>query len=289
MWSDRVHVGQTAEKRMEKKYLPLRDVQKLEYDILCRTVDFLEQNGLNYILAGGTMLGAVRHNGFIPWDDDIDILVPRDDFEKLRALVRKNPGAVEGISFELPGMEKAFYPFIKAVNRAYVCEDIRIIDDHPVCVWIDIFPLDVWSGGKGQAFRCGLWRRGLSAAVKERFETPKSGWRRAVLYGIWRLSRALGVPFFLRMINWEVSRGRKLPKPAYLGSVAWSLYGMREYIPAECFDETVTVSFEGGDYPAPAGYDAYLRSMYGDYRLDPPPEKQVTHHFFRVWKKENNV
>lgn len=265
----------------------LNQIKQIETEILRRFSTVCSQNGLRFFLSNGTLLGAVKYGGFIPWDDDIDVFMPRADYERLMQVDEIDEGPFRLMSRErVPAWR---LPFAKLCDRRTVKREGSADFGAEYGLEIDIFPLDVWSGGKGQAFRCGLWRRGLSAAVKERFETPKSGWRRAVLYGIWRLSRALGVPFFLRMINREVSRGRKLPKPAYLGSVAWSLYGMREYIPAECFDETVTVSFEGGDYPAPAGYDAYLRSMYGDYRLDPPPEKQVTHHFFRVWKKENNV
>ena len=297
MWSDRVHVGQTAEKRMEKKYLPLRDVQKLEYDILCRTVDFLEQNGLNYILAGGTMLGAVRHNGFIPWDDDIDILVPRDDFEKLRALVRKNPGAVEGISFELPGMEKAFYPFIKAVNRAYVCEDIRIIDDHPVCVWIDIFPLDhfpddprahkAWTG-KLVVLKRVLYSGILTKAYwKERCAGSP---RTRVEYLIGRCLYALlgGYTGVARKMDATAKKmNEKFRDSNHVGDGAWP-EGMKDYFTVEMTFPSVMHVFENREFRIPKNYDLYLKSFYGDY-MTPPPEGKRSGHHIQVYKVEEQA
>ncbi len=71
---------------MANKYLSLEQLQKAEYEILKSTVRFFEENDINYMLAFGTLLGAVRHNGFIPWDDDIDLLVDRKDYEKLKQL-----------------------------------------------------------------------------------------------------------------------------------------------------------------------------------------------------------
>ena len=150
---------------------------------------------------------------------------------------------------------------------------------------MDIFPLDAWSGGKMQAIRCGVWRRGLSAAVKDRFESRKSGVQRGILFGIWKISRFLGFQFFLNRIDLEICLGRKKTFPKYMGSVAWSLYGSKELIPAKVFGKTVMVEFEGDFYTAPDGYDQYLRQLYGRYEDDPPVEMQRTHHQFQVsWR-----
>ena len=106
-----------------------------------------------------------------------------------------------------------------------------------------------------------------------------------MLYIFWLISHLLGSKFFCRRILAEVRRGQAVPAPEYLGCVAWSLYGGKELIPAEVFASSVPLSFEGAEYAAPVGYDTYLRRLYGDYIPDPPPEKQVTHHSFRIWRR----
>lgn len=265
----------------------LNQIKQIETEILRRFATVCEQNGLQFFLSNGTLLGAVKYRGFIPWDDDIDVFMPRADYERLMQIDEIDEGPFRLMSRErVPAWR---LPFAKLCDRRTIKREGSADFGAEYGLEIDIFPLDVWSGEKGQAFRCGLWRRGLSASVKTRFETPKTGWRKAVLFGVWCLSRAVGHRFFLRRIDREIARGKRVSRPAFVGSVAWSLYGMREHIPAECFSGTAAVSFEGADYPAPVGYDVYLQSMYGDYHLDPPPEKQITHHFFRVWKKENYV
>ena len=74
-----------------------------------------------------------------------------------------------------------------------------------------------------------------------------------------------------------------------MGCVAWSLYGRREVIPAEVFASTVPVEFEGDSYPAPVGYDQYLRSLYGEYEADPPEEEQYPHHHMTAWWRDQET
>ena len=105
--------------------LSLREIQLVELDILKRLVQIFEIHNIHYILCGGTMLGAVRHQGFIPWDDDIDILVPRDDYERLKSLARRENEKSQSLRLRLPGDKGNAYPFIKATDINYIVKDTK--------------------------------------------------------------------------------------------------------------------------------------------------------------------
>ena len=281
-------------RHMERKYLPLREVQMVEYGILCRTVDYLEKNGLSYILAGGTMLGAVRHGGFIPWDDDIDILVPRDDFEKLRQLIGKTPDAVDGVAFELPGAEKVFYPFIKAVDPRYVCVDERIINDHPVHVWIDIFPLDHFPDDPAEhrkwVRRMVVLKRVLYSGILTRAywdDRCKGDVKTRLEYIIGRclyalMGRYTGVS--RKMDETAKKMNRTFRNSNHVGDGAWP-EGMKDYFTVEMTEPPVMHAFEDREFRIPANYDMYLKSFYGEY-MTPPPEGQRAGHHIQVYRVE---
>lgn len=261
----------------------LYEIQRLELGILRHLSGICQENGLHFFLSNGTLLGAVKYGAFIPWDDDIDIFMPRADYDRLMSLPGADAGPYRLLSQErTPGWRM---PFAKLCDMSTRKQETSADFGVDIGLDIDIFPLDAWSGGYKQARRCGLWRRGVSAAVETAFVSPRTGWRRAVLYLFWRMSHLLGSDFFCRRIQREVCQGQALAAPAYLGCVVWSLYGSREVIPAEVFSASVSVRFEGNDYDAPAGYDTYLRRLYGNYIPDPPPEEQVSHHDFRVWRR----
>lgn len=259
----------------------LREIQQVELGILRHLDQVCRENGLHFFLSNGTLLGAVKYEGFIPWDDDIDVFMPRYDYDRLMRLSGADSGPYRLLSQERTSGWRL--PFAKLCDLSTCKQETCADFGADIGLDVDIFPLDAWSGGAAQARRCGLWRRGVSASIESRFLSPRTGWRRAALYLFWRLSRLLGCGFFCRRIRREAERGRALAAPAYLGCVVWSLYGGRELIPAEVFGSSVPVRFEGHTYCAPGGYDTYLRRLYGDYAPDPPPDKQVSHHHFRAW------
>ena len=119
----------------EKKQLMLSVMD--EIDAFCR------ENGLTYFLVGGTLLGAVRHKGFIPWDDDMDIGLPRKDYERLIREFRSGSGKVR--VFDFRNKEDYFWPSAKAVAENTVLYEL---DDrkHPIGVFIDVFPFDGFVG-----------------------------------------------------------------------------------------------------------------------------------------------
>ena len=120
------------------KQLNIREIQLEEVEILKEFIKFANENNLKYYLSGGTMIGAVRHQGFIPWDDDIDIAMPRPDYDRLinLAKTKKISEELEIKSLELGNLA---YPFVKIINKNI---DIVSKSAEDKNLWIDIFPID---------------------------------------------------------------------------------------------------------------------------------------------------
>ena len=120
-------------------YLTLDEVKKIELDILIQFDTFCKNEGLYYTLAGGTLLGAIRHKGFIPWDDDIDVMMPREDYNRMLQIVRDKKNGSK-FDFLIPGDPDYFYPFAKFCDNETVAEMDDNYSKHGI--WIDIFPMD---------------------------------------------------------------------------------------------------------------------------------------------------
>ena len=266
-----------------REIVDLREIQKIQIDILRHFDKVCDKYSLNYYLSNGTLLGAVKYKKFIPWDDDIDILMPREDYQKLMSIDEIDTQRYHLMSQEREPDWKV--TFSKLCDMRTLKKESSVDFGMDFGLEIDIFPLDAWSEGKSQAVRCGLLRRGLSASLKTNFCTPKTGYQKLILYLIWKVSRFLGSAFFRKQIMKEIEKGKKIRNPEYMGSIAWSLYGKKELIPAHVFEKKISLEFEGELYPAPEGYDRYLRSLYGDYQKDLPENKQITHHFYKVYMR----
>lgn len=270
-----------------RKIDDVKEIQEILLENLIFLKKICDKHDLKFFLSNGTLLGAVKYGAFIPWDDDADVFMPREDYNKLLELENINDEFHELMAKEKNQIWNM--PYAKLRDKRTLLKETSADFGLENGVAIDIFPLDSWYGNQKQAILqakyCGLLRRFLSAAVEERFISPKKGISRVILYCIWKYSRFRGVKVFYDKIIKETNRGND-KKTLFKGSVAWSLYGKKEVIPADVFDESAEVWFCEERFPIPRGYDVYLRSLYGDYFKDPPKEKQKTHHDITVWWKD---
>ncbi len=258
--------------------LDIAELRRIELDILDHVARFCDERGIKWFLIGGTLIGAIRHKGFIPWDDDIDIGMLRPDYERF---VREFPDRGT-YRLRTPERGSYMYPFTKVVDtRTSVREEE--LTARNLGVWIDVFPFD---GAPSRDYCPSLtktWRR-----IREYIRTrnlPVSGKGR-------RLARKLGIwatlPLRLLPNNRAALRLKRIAMrhsvsdSPYIGILVWG-YGLREIIPRCAFDGIDFVEFEGRKLPAMSGWDLYLSTVYGDYRTPPPPEKRKSSHGFKAW------
>lgn len=262
-----------------KRIETMEEIQAIEYDILVKSTEFFEAHQIQYILAGGSMLGAVRHNGFIPWDDDIDLLMPRDSFEILRMLAEKERYIAPHIHVLLPGDDLYPHPFIK------ICDDrTKLINEDygekfPSEVWIDVFPLDHFPREKWKHQLYMKYNRMLRAALAA--GTLNRGLNHKYLQiPMEILSKMLGgyKKITVMMDKAAARMDKHNQNSGWRGDGPWP-EGLKDCFKEEWLFPVIKHKFEEGEFNIPENYDGYLTHFYGDYMTPPPENKRVRHTF----------
>lgn len=246
--------------------------QKGQLEALLVFAKTCDEFGLRYYLASGTALGAARHGGFIPWDDDVDVVLPRPDYDKLEELIVSGKTRLRAYSF----MDQAdfIYTFMK-VGPA----EVENLHRSPYA--IDVFPLDILPGSRMVRFIQEKLRIFFQQLLNCRYGchvAKVSGWKRC-FYRI--------VGFFFPRDTMRINRMRRrllrTPgafRPDSLVGGRFSMYGEKEFMPFEIFgvDGGVEVEFCGEKFKAAARLEDYLSHFFGDWRALPPLEKRRPHH-----------
>lgn len=266
------------------KELTLQELKEIAFDTLKMFDAFCKKHNIKYFLAYGTLLGAIRYKKFIPWDDDVDVLVPREDYERLLQLFQDSE------QYRLHAYErnnKFHFPFAKLCDMTTRKEDTLYPNKKVALgVEVDIFPLDHFDQNleiakqEARQIRSYMNRLGFTKLRCPQTKNPLSfvAWSAILAY-----DKLLGGEYFVKKIIKECKKEHQ-KNSDYVGAKAWCIYAERGIIPAEAFSQTIEVEFEGEKFPAPAGYDTYLTCLYGDYLPEPPKEKQKTHHFFKAYR-----
>ena len=270
----------------EKRITDLDEIKRREIKILDTFVEFCKKNNLKYYLAYGTLLGAVRHKGFIPWDDDIDVIMPRDDYEKLLALW-DNTQRYRVMECKLD--PNYIYPFAKISDSHTYLQEFDVLEDCKMGLYVDVFPYDCVGQDKKQAKkfikRCAFMEKlriySMLSFDKIKSEDSKKNLGRKVL---WKILRKTG-PARISRYQDKVSRKYFGQKGKWKGLLC-TQYPEREILSAEVYEDSIEIVFEGKKYNAPANYDHMLKKLYGDYMKLPPKEEQVLKHNFKVWEIE---
>lgn len=270
-----------------RHWIRLTDLQKIkniELSILDYIVDLCDKNNLTYYLAYGTLIGAVRHHGFIPWDDDIDIWMPRRDYEKLCNLWPKDGHYRLG---ECERDADYIYPFAKVWDERTRIKERNTLSSYQFGIFIDIFPLDDLPDDP-QRMRKYLKKNEFleKCRVRSMFSRKSSGHKNPLItlcrYLFWYLLRMIGTSRLARILNRRAQKHNG-KKAVWMGSLVNQDLD-NECCPASWFGEGAWVTFEGRTYRAPAQYDKVLTNAYGDYMQLPPKEQQVLKHGFAAWE-----
>ena len=260
--------------------LTLTEMQQVYLELLEEFDDLCSAQGLRYDLAGGSLLGAVRHGGFIPWDDDIDVCMPRPDYERLLALKAQGKLSLAPKRDVISNRDKTL---ARHFGR-YIRQDVGRVsemaeeDDCPY-IGMDIFPVDGLPGNdlafRWQCFELRQLRRFLLTSV-ERKGTSRKGALAGRIKDLYRpLLRWIG-PYRIAARLDRVCSRVPYETAEYVGAVA-GVYGLRERWKKEDLLPQVQLGFAHLQACCYANYDIYLSNLYGDYMRLPPKEQQVPH------------
>ena len=269
-------------KEMQKE-ISREESKRIMLDILKDISRFCDNN-IRYYLAAGTLIGAIRHKGFIPWDDDIDIEIPRPDYNRFIELYSK-----EGkYSVCAPLDKNSIYVYAKVYDNCTIKYELGIdySEKQPLGVDIDIFPIDGQPDEKHYKsfvrqtnMRRIIFRMFYYSIMKSKQEMAfKSKF-------IVAICKFISKNIFCRLYIKSATR-YSFEYSSMAGFITpYEGYDIRHRHRKDVYRDRVKVEFENGEYWAPIGYDEYLRDVYGDYMKLPPVEQQQTHHTNKIYWK----
>lgn len=257
--------------------LTLKELQGVSLDLLVSLHDFCVKNNVNYSIAYGTLIGALRHKGFIPWDDDVDVMMPRPDYERFCKTYKS-----DRYQLIYYGNDKtALAGFARLVD----CQKTDYKTERPWTmqksgVWIDIFPID---GVEKDEREYAKRYKKLALLCKVIYKFRRQNHHISQEDSLWSIVKTLVakviglnglLPYCLLKEMVYLEKKVDYNTANYLGQCSCLDDGPNQF-PAEDFKDYIYLDFEGHQFCAISGYDHHLRQLYGDYMQLPPAEKRV--------------
>lgn len=260
-----------------RKLLTLEENKAILVEILDVIDTFCRCNDIKYTLTGGTLLGAIRHKGFIPWDDDLDLSMPRPDYDRFRQTFR-----AEGFSLaDLSLREDCVESFVKVCKEGTIQVD-KIFGRELWGVNVDVFPLD---GAPCEGFTDYYLAidslRQKAFQICPYYKSVKKGRFALMLKYILKRLRYFYPGSFFSLKKKVVDNQKAIPfeSASIVGPYYW-VEKTRAFLPKSIYEEMATVTFEGKQYLSVKNYDTLLRALFYDYMQLPPVEKRVSHHAY---------
>lgn len=267
-----------------KNMINVTELKKIQLDLLKTFACYCEENNLTYYLAYGTLIGAVRHKGYIPWDDDIDVMMPRNDYEKLISCfnIDNIRSDVAVVSHEID--YDYYLPFAKLINtNTVIKEDINI--DYELGVYIDVFPIENLGNDKRRAakiIRRAFCYNELLTIKYIKYRKERAFYKNALIF----LGKTALKPISKNMIIYKLNKmGTQTNDTRYTKYVGVTTVLDNALMESASFEEITIADFEGLRCCIPAKYNDILEKQYGDYMKLPPIEQQISHHAFTAWYK----
>lgn len=261
-------------------YLSLQETQNILYEMLKIFADFCDSQGLRYYLYGGTLLGAVRHQNFIPWDDDIDVCMPRPDYEKLRQISKKLPG-------EHYEIKQYSQPYIKMVDtRVGFFEHLLREEYHEESLFIDIFPVDgvPHQNANTHFIKIEIDRKKLIYSLVDPEKLKK---KNSPIFFLKKLF--LRAHIFRDSKKYSDRIEKRAKSNCYSACDQVSVYvwgwGAKDVSDKKKFENRVSIRFRDREFWCQGNYEEILRLKYDDYMQIPSVEERPAMHGRSWWRK----
>lgn len=251
-------------------------------EMLAFFTDYCKRNDITFYMLYGSLIGTMRHQGFIPWDDDIDITLPRPDYERLISEFNKSCNKYRIISIHTN--ELYTVPLAKIIDtETYLVQHYGFKEKVRLGAYIDVFILDGFSDNKEESKlhmkKCIELTKNWSHANHE-FHYKGSSFIKDVLRRLYYLRAVYkGANYYLEKID-NNAKSYDYDNSNYVGNAMYPVYKYNEIFDKSYFSIPTVGEFEGVTVPIPNGYDNILTQLYGDWRTLPPIENQRTHHDF---------
>ena len=257
------------------------EIKEIELGVMDYIHNLCEKENINYSLAYGTLLGAVRHKGYIPWDDDIDISLKRDEYDKLyQAVLRDNDPIYKVASWENDARYP--YPFYRVYDARTVYENNYIENDIDLGICVDVFPFDYYADVNKEMVKLDTYRR-LSVYTLYGIHSKSAGLKNIVRYLLVLVFRLTRVKTWNKKMNLLSMQAKDSDSIDYL------MENKRTYTKFEktLLDKVMDSPFEDRTYKIPEASHQILSAIYGDDFMEiPPVEKRVKHDDFVAYIKE---
>ncbi len=273
---------------LKKEYvdeLTLQEIQEGSFQVLLKLKEIFEEHNWKFYLAYGTLIGAVRHKGIIPWDDDIDVWVPRKDYNEFidYYLSHKNEFGFYQLHHSKTNKK---YPYgIARFSDSNYRTDCYDVKDYGLGLFVDLYPLDEIDINDIRYKRNQLRRIKLSS----KFDMLSKSLLKNILKKIIK-PFVLIFSFKFSMYRYRIYSDKKAQKfnntnQKYLSVNAWYEIESNPVLKSDIYGEDTFLEFNGVDFRVPSNYDKLLRQEYGDYMKLPPEEDRIGHHYYKAYKK----
>lgn len=264
-----------------KPIADVNEMRKIQMDILLFIHQFCIDNGIQYSLAWGTMLGAIRHKGYIPWDDDIDIMMTRPEYDRFCKLFHDDRSVYK--LYDVHTDKKWIYPFAKISDERTIRVEKNALDE--IGLNIDVFPIDYYADSYEDAIialkRMKFWKKIYVAKILRSYTGMSL--LKNIVYHLYKIPCSLiPLKYVLKKFD-EISCVTAKNKTAYCGFLVEA--DGTTILKSKLFDNFTDYQFENYVFKGIEDYDYYLKATYGDYMTPPPMGQREVHEVVGMYWK----